>query len=91
MSNAAKSFNILAWAFYIIIFIIQKNHFSNLYPAKILDLSVYYLKQNVSYCNPNIAEGDDCRERLKFWFFENLSSPRRPNRSPYSSARLPSR
>jgi len=41
MSDAAKNFGILIliWAFYIIILIIQQNHFSNLYPAKILDLS----------------------------------------------------
>jgi len=38
MSNAAKNFDILVWAFYIIILIVQ-NYFCDLYPAKILDLS----------------------------------------------------
>jgi len=39
MSNATKNFDILAiWAFHIIIFIVQQNYFSDLYPAKILDL-----------------------------------------------------
>jgi len=31
-------FQQLVWAFYIIILIIQQNYFSDLYPAKILDL-----------------------------------------------------
>jgi len=46
MNNATKNFDILVslifqlvWAFYIIILIVQQNYFSDLYPAKILDLS----------------------------------------------------
>jgi len=39
MNNAAKSFDILVRAFYIIILMVQQNYFSELYPAKILDLS----------------------------------------------------
>jgi len=42
-SNAAKNFDILAttiiWTFYIIILMVQQNYFSDLYSAKILDLS----------------------------------------------------
>jgi len=37
MSNAAKNFYILIWAFYIIVIcIVQQNYFSDLYPAEIL-------------------------------------------------------
>jgi len=41
MSNAQKNFDVLATdlSVYIIIFIVQQNYFSDLYPAKILDLS----------------------------------------------------
>ena len=31
MSNAAKNFDILAWAFYIVIFIVYKKLFSDLF------------------------------------------------------------
>jgi len=46
MSNTAKNFDILVWAFYIIILIVQQNYFSDLYPAKILD---FFFQQNRSF------------------------------------------
>jgi len=39
MSNAAKNFDILTTNFYINILIDQQNYFSDLYPARILNLS----------------------------------------------------
>jgi len=39
ISNTVKNFDIVATSFYIIIFIVQQNYVSDLYPAEILDLS----------------------------------------------------
>jgi len=39
MSNAAKNILTTSLSFYVIILIIQQNYFSDLYPAKIVDLS----------------------------------------------------
>jgi len=60
MSNAAKNFDILVWAFYTIILIIQQDHFSDLYPVKILDLSVqssfpYITSENHATNSPFLA------------------------------------
>jgi len=58
MSNAAKNFDILAISFYIIL-IVQQNYFSDLYPAKILDLSAKLFLpcgfvRTIEICSPEI-------------------------------------